>query len=123
MPAPEEGGAAAAPGAIPRHEWATRLQEFTQAHAGRPTTLEVDDPSLGAQEQEREYRLQGVAYDHRDDRVEIMLGGFEGVGDHLARSIGGPEALYVMEDDEGREAVLKVAHAGGQTLLRLSFGS
>ena len=37
-------------------------QTFTERNAGRSTSIEVDDPSIGAQRQETDLELRGVAY-------------------------------------------------------------
>jgi nucleotide-binding universal stress UspA family protein len=101
-------------------EWATELEAFTRRNVGRRASLEVDDPELGAQAQEHDYPFLGAAWDHHDERVEIMLGEFQGTGRHLTRGIGGVTAIDVLRDERGRDWILRVAHGTGQTIL--SFG-
>ena len=74
---------------IPKEEWASELDAFTERHAQRPTVIEVDSPQFGAQEQAHDYPLRGVVYDHRDERISIMLGEVEGTEPHLTHSIAG----------------------------------
>ena len=93
------------------------LEAFTRRNIGRLASLEVDDPELGAQAQEHGYPFLGVAWDHHDERVEIMLGDFEGVGRHLTRGIGGVTAIDVLRDNHGRDWILRLAHGTGQTIL------
>jgi nucleotide-binding universal stress UspA family protein len=104
---------------VPENRWAEELTAFTKRNAGRRTVLEVDDPELGAQAQERNYPLLGVAYDHYDRRVEVMLGDFEGVRRHLTRGIADVHSIDVLRNAEGRDVVLRIAHGRGQTILTL----
>ncbi len=104
---------------VPEDRWAAELFAFTKRNAGRRTSLEVDDPELGAQAQERNYPLLGVAYDHHDRQVEIMLGDFEGVRRHLTRGIAHVHSVNVLRDKSGRDIVLRIAHGDGQTILTL----
>ena len=99
--------------------WADVLTGFTRRNAGRHASLEVDDPDYGLMIQEHGYPLLGVAYDHNDKRVEIMLGDFEGTRRHLTRGISNVDAVDVLRDPNGRDRVLRLAHGRGQTLLTL----
>jgi hypothetical protein len=105
------------PGAAAR--WAEELSAFTKRNAGRRASLEVDDPDYGLLMQEHGYPLLGVAYDHHDQRVEIMLGDLEGTRRHLTRGISHVRSVDVLRDAGGRDRVLRVAHGRGQTLLTL----
>lgn len=99
--------------------WAEVLDDFTRSNVGRRTRLEVDDPEIGAQSQEQDYRLLGVAYDPHDRCVEIMLGELGGGEPHLSRSIAGVEALYILSDNDGRDLALRLRHGAAQTILTL----
>jgi len=98
-------------------DWAATLSEFTNRNAGRRTTLEVDAPEYGAQEEENDYPFWGVTFDRRDGRIQIMLGEQGSVDQHLTRSIDEPQRVDVLTD-HGRDRALRIVHAGGQTLLR-----
>lgn len=104
---------------IPRRDWTRALDGFTQRNAGRRTSLEVDAPEIGTLSQERDFQLQGVVYDPKDERIEIMLGGFEGVGPHLMHTVGDVEAIDLVTDSMGRDTALRIAQRSGQTLLRI----
>lgn len=104
---------------IAMQDWASELDAFTKRNVGRLATLEVDDPELGAQAQEHDYPFLGAAWDHHDERVELMLGDFKGVGRHLTRGISGVTAIDVLRDEKGRDWILRVAHGSGQTILAL----
>jgi nucleotide-binding universal stress UspA family protein len=100
--------------------WVDLLDDFTRTNAGRRTTLEVDDPEIGAQGQEHDYPLLGVAYDPHDRRVEVMLGR-TGTGEpHLSRSIGDVKSIDVLAERSGRDLALRVRHGNGQSILSLA---
>jgi nucleotide-binding universal stress UspA family protein len=102
---------------IPQPEWTPLFKEFTTRNMARPTSLEIDDPELGAQAQEHDYPLLGISYDRHDECVEVMLGDLASFGRHLTRSIYGVESIDVMTDEHGRDIALRIAHGAGQTLL------
>lgn len=101
------------------YEWAERLEEFTRRNATRTATLEVIDPDLGAQIEEKGFPFVGASFDPRDGRVQIMLGAQELKGRHLTRCIAGVSAVQVLRDRSGQDLLLRVAHGRGQTLLTL----
>ncbi len=105
---------------VPMKDWAVELDAFTKRNIGRIAALEVDDPELGAQAQEHDYPFLGVTWDRHDERVDIMLGDFKGVGRHLTRGISGVTAIDLMRDDKGRDWILRIAHGTGQTILALT---
>jgi nucleotide-binding universal stress UspA family protein len=105
---------------IKEEQWAAELAGFTRRNAGRRASLEVDDPEMGAQAQEHDYPFLGVAYDHNDRQVEIMLGDFVGVGRHLTRGIGHIHSIDVLRDESGRDWILRISHGDGQTILTLA---
>ena len=88
---------------------------------GRRGVLEVDDPEIGAQAQERDYPFLGATYDHHDARVELMFGELGYDGRHLSRSIGDIQSIDILQDELGRDLALRIAHGAGQTLLTFSW--
>lgn len=106
------------PTAAAHPDWIQALRGFTERNAGRLTRLEIDDPEIGAQWGEVDLPLRGVAYDPRDERVEMMLGDLGSIDIHLTHSIQGVTSLDVLRDEDGRDRVLRVVHGGAQTLLR-----
>jgi hypothetical protein len=79
--------------------------------------LEVIDPDIGAQIEERGVPFMGASFDPRDGHVHIMCGRHE--GGHLTRSIGAVTGIQVLGGRDGTDAFLRVAHGRGQTLLTL----
>jgi nucleotide-binding universal stress UspA family protein len=102
-------------------DWAEQLDAFTRRNSGRRTTLEVDDPAIGAQTQEHGYPLAGASYDPHDRRVELMLGEATAGRVHLTRNIGGVDSVAVLTGPSGQDVGLRVKHGHGQTLL--TFGA
>jgi hypothetical protein len=98
--------------------WAGLLKDYTRRNAGRLTRLEMDDPEVGAQWAEVDFPLRGVAYDHQDNRVEIMLGEAGSLEAHLTHSIEDPLAIDLLESSYPGGEVLRIAHGRGQTLLQ-----
>jgi nucleotide-binding universal stress UspA family protein len=113
---PGEGNESRRFAPLPDEAWARGLAEFTRRNAGRQALLEVDDPEIGAQSQQRGYPFQGAAWDHHDQRIEIMLGELSSTL-HLTRGIGDVRAVDVLQDGSGRDLALRVAHGEGQTIL------
>jgi hypothetical protein len=102
---------------LDRAEWASALQAFTGRNAGRWTVLEEDGEEIGALVV-GVGPLRGVAYDSRDERVEIMLGEQRSVEGHLTRTVEGPRRIDLLAGPAGRDTALRIEHDGGQTLLR-----
>jgi hypothetical protein len=104
---------------LARPHWAKELESFTEHNAGRMTILEIDEADLGAQEI-LTWQLRGVSYDHANDEVEIMFGGFVDPGQHMTHVIRGVIEIDLLTSSSGTDEALRVATAQGQTLLRLS---
>jgi nucleotide-binding universal stress UspA family protein len=98
-------------------EWEPLFAAFSQRNAGRLVRLEVDDPELGALVHESGFAFLGVAYDRRDERIEIMVGDPRDGRRHLTRTITEPSSVAFYAGGDGREQALRVAHGTGQTLL------
>lgn len=104
---------------IGRAAWGDALQAFTDRNAGRRTRLQIEGPSLSRREIEREYRLMGVAYDARDERIQIMLGR-AGRGDHhLTHVIADIIDVEIARNAAGRDTALRIGGTDRQTLLRV----
>jgi nucleotide-binding universal stress UspA family protein len=90
--------------------WDAELRAFVKRNRDRPTALEIDDPKLGAQVQERGLSLVGASYDPHDRHVALMFGDPERRA-HFTRNLAhirtvavtsGPRddrALWIESDD------------------------
>jgi nucleotide-binding universal stress UspA family protein len=101
------------------HPWVKEMRDFSRLNVGRRTTLELNDPEVGAQECGRNFPLWGVTYDPKRDRIEIMLGRSGTVEGHLTHSIPGPRDLEVEYDDKGLAKALQIRLRQGQIVLRV----
>jgi nucleotide-binding universal stress UspA family protein len=97
-------------------DWIEALDGFTRRNGGRPATIEIDDPGLGAQVLGRGYALNGVTYDPHDRRVEIMLADPGNPLRHVMHSIPDVESV-AMTVDASRHEVLELRHGRGHTLV------
>jgi hypothetical protein len=105
---------------LDRADWSAALTEFTLQNAGRRSTLEADDPDLGAQAEENAYPLISASYDEMSGRVELMLGEIGGIGRQLMRSMGDVDGIEVLRNETGKGIALRMLHGAGQTLLTLT---
>lgn len=97
--------------------WPGRLMDFNRRNTGRHAALEIDDLEIGAQTQVSVYPFLGVDYDHKDGRIEIMMGESDTSARHLMHSIPGPKSFDILVGADGREQALRIAYTGGQALL------
>ena len=102
-------------------QWPQLLKSFSRRNAGRATRLELDDADLGAQWGEMELHFRGAAYEPRYGRVELMLTDGDPT-EHLTHSVEAVQQIDVSTGGDGRDAVLRLAYPGGQTLLVLEDG-
>ncbi|MBV9880682.1 MAG: universal stress protein [Gemmatirosa sp.] len=98
-------------------EWRAQLDGFSRRNADRRTTIEEDDPTLGAQLLASGLRFHGATYDPHDRRVELMLGEPGPGARRLTHSVGDVHAIGVLTGDDRRDTALSVRHGAGQTLL------
>ena len=106
--------------ALPRAEWCAALDTFSRQNAGRRSTLEADDPDLGAQAQENAYPLISAVYDETLGRVELMFGEIGGIGRQMMRSMGDVDCIEILRNETGESIALRMLHGAGQTLLTLA---
>lgn len=97
--------------------WPFLLTQFTQRNAGRHATLIVDCADIGTLLQVLDVPFIGADYDHRDGRVDLMLGDFTGSERHLTRSICGPDSVSVLRTPDGKDEALCVTYDGGQSVM------
>jgi nucleotide-binding universal stress UspA family protein len=100
------------------YEWAERLEEFTRRNRGRISTLEVIDPDIGAQVEQKGFAFIGAAFDPRDAHVQLFMGS-DVPNRHITRTIDQVTAVQVLRSRTGRDLMLRLAHGRGQTLLTL----
>jgi nucleotide-binding universal stress UspA family protein len=105
---------------LSRTDWSTALDTFSRHNAGRRSTLEADDPDLGAQAQENDYPLISASYDDQSGRVELLFGEIGGIGRQVSRSMGDVDSIEMLRNETGQDIAIKMSHGAGQTLLTLA---
>jgi nucleotide-binding universal stress UspA family protein len=97
----------------------TELSEFSRRNAGRSCRIEVDDTQLGAQVLAHDLALVGATSDRRSRSLSLIFGASVLAGRHLTHTISDPGSVDLASDGSGADQVLRIAHAGGQTLVSL----
>lgn len=95
------------------------LRAFSDRNQGRSCVVEVDRRDLGAQILGYALPLVGATHDRITGIVSLMFGASTLEGQHLTHAVPNVSSVDLVHDDDGRDQVLRVAHAGGQTLLLL----
>lgn len=93
---------------------------FSQRNVGRRCKVEIDSDDLGAQVLAHDLQLAGVSYDRHGMNATLMFGTSAGAGAHLSHSIPGVTGIDVSSNAGGVDQVLRISHAGGQTLLSMN---
>jgi hypothetical protein len=97
---------------ISKPEWRPYLDQISKDLAGRRAEVDVMSLKLGSQVQAQWIQLLGIAYDPRNDVLEVALEGL----DHL---ISRPLELYVEEGDTGLESLFVSDADGNHHVIRL----
>ena len=95
------------------------LRAFSDRNAGRPCSVELDHSELGAQVIGHSLPLVGATHDHSSGIVSLMFGSATFAGAHLTHAIPAVDGADLLADDDGRDRVLRLSHAKGQTLVLL----
>ena len=98
-------------------EWSALLNDVSRQNGGRLSILEVHDPSIGAQIEERGYSFMGASYDPYDGRVQLMFAMHDNLRRHFTRNIDGVSSIDVLQNEEARDVALRIGNRRGQTVL------
>jgi uncharacterized protein DUF5335 len=90
---------------LEKEEWKTFFDRVSKMLEGKQAEIEIGSLRLGAQVQAEWLPLRGIAYDHKDDIMEITLDGL----DHI---ITKPREIYV-EDGTLRLESIEIIDADG----------
>lgn len=93
-------------------DWRLYLDKFSAGLDGRRAEVKVVSPKLGSQVQAEWVRLWGLAYDPKDNVLEVALEGL----DHLIQT---PVELYVQEGRTGIESLSVRDGEGNQHIIQL----
>jgi len=107
---------------LPRYSWARQLDEFSAAHAGRPVSVDILTPELGAQPEIAGLPLVGVSLDREGHDDAIVVSVARTPTDHYTHLIRMATRVFVERSDDDSGAALEVESGdGSKTILR--FGS
>lgn len=83
---------------LPKESWAAYFDGFTKKFLRdvnpEDADIRVMSPDIGAQEQTKHVRLQGITYDPKDNVLEFLL-------EHLDHLIYNPKEIWVVEEENG----------------------
>jgi nucleotide-binding universal stress UspA family protein len=102
---------------FPAGTFDAELSEFTSRNAGRLCLVEVDEDDLGAQMLGQELPFVGASFDRHGNEVSLMFGTSSIKGQHLSHNISGVSQIDLTTNGAKDDSVLRIAHAGGQTLV------
>ena len=105
---------------IPRDQWPSFFEMFTQQHEGWLASLEVFASDIGAQEEARDLPLEGISTTSKDDKpqaIAISLG--KSAADHITHTIADPTRLWMEQTTQRANAALEIESGDKvKTLLR-----
>jgi hypothetical protein len=102
---------------IPRDTWMRRLNEFTRVNEGRPASVDVLGPDLGAQPEVDRLPLIGVSADRVDHDGTIIVSVARSTDGHLTHVIERVTHVYLERSEDGVEMALRIVSADGTTTL------
>ena len=106
--------------AFDHHALDAELAAFTTRNRQRLCSVEIDSPELGAQVMAHGLPLVGASFDRHADAVAVMFGTSTSAGTHITHTISGVSGIDLSNQADGRDTVLRISHADGQTLVMLA---
>jgi hypothetical protein len=104
---------------IERNEWPSFFDGFSRQHQGWLVTLEIFQPGIGAQVEERDLALAGVTAELGNgdkDKIEIMIGGK--LNQHVTHTVLNPIEVSLEHTEDGANHALAIKSADdAMTLL------
>jgi hypothetical protein len=108
---------------IARNEWPSFFDGFSRQHEGWLVTLEIFQPDIGAQVEERDLALEGVTAELGNgdkDKIEIMIGGKP--NQHVTHTVLNPVEVSLEHTEDGANHALAIKSAD-DALTLLCFRS
>jgi|ERR1051325_2498395 hypothetical protein len=105
---------------IPRADWRVKLDEFSTVHQGWRVSLELLEPSFGAQPEIDDLPLWGVTaeVDAPDPVITIAAGS---KSDQITHTIHTPTRVQLEKNDAGADMALEIESAGhAKAILRFT---
>jgi len=103
---------------LQREQWADYLNSVTKADTGMLVTMEVMGEDVGDQVDVERLPLNLINYDHRDDVLEVGVGGFGTRYPVVLRHlISNPQTVEVQESEPLAPETIKIVDSEGTTTL------
>ena len=108
---------------IPRSEWISFFDSFSNRHRGWLITMEIMSADLGDQVEVRDLPLEGITPELRgeNDEFEITVG--DEKDRHLSKTIFGAHNVWLKQNDEGADEALEIDAKTEKVLLLLRAGA
>lgn len=105
---------------IARNEWPSFFDGFSRRHAGWLVTIEVFQPDIGAQVEERDLALEGLTAElgnvnGNNDKIEIVMGGKP--HQRVAHTVLSPVEVSLEHTEDGANHALAIMSADAATTL------
>jgi hypothetical protein len=104
---------------IPRGEWVSFFDSFSNVHRGWLVTVEIMSPDIGDQIEARNLPLERITAklnEGGEDVIEIVAGAEEGRS--VSDTIAAPKAVWLKEADDGAEEALEIVGRDNTILIR-----
>ena len=98
---------------LDKERWQSYFDNFSKVFEPASASLEVASKTMGDQPEAKNLTLNGIAYDPKDDVLELQL------GDQVDHLIHGPQAIHVTENDDGLASMEVVDKDGAKHILTL----
>ena len=102
---------------IPRDGWSQALDQFSTAHEGWLISVDLLDPTIGAQPEVRDLPLVGVVAELHDGGGTISICAARSGFDQITHTIHAPTAVWIERTDKGADAALEIESAEGTTTI------
>lgn len=101
---------------IPRADWRAALDEFSTAHQGWRVSLELLEPTIGAQPEIDDLPLRGVTAEvgPRESAITIAAGAKTG---QITHTIHTPTRVQLEKNDAGADMALEIESSGHATAI------
>jgi len=104
---------------IPRDEWMSFLESFSQQHRGWLVTVEVISQDIGGQEEARNLPLEGITSSESNENQTISISVGNVPSNHLTHTVSDPTRLLLKQTQQGADKALEIESTEGvKTLLR-----
>ncbi len=104
---------------IPREQWGSFFNTFSQQHEGWLATLELFSPEIGAQEEAHELTFEGISVNSDEgERETVIISLAQTTEDHLTHTIDQPTRVWLQQTTEGADASVEIEADDSKTLLR-----